>query len=246
LHKAYRREHRAARAAAFVVVATTTLFPTLVLVPQARAAPLSFVQVTSATPQTNQSTISVAYPGAQTSGNTNVVAIGWNSSNGTVSSITDTRGNSYQVAAPLTRGANLSQVIYYAKNIAAAPGGGNTITINFSGAVPFADVRALEYSGIAATNPVDVSASASGSTNPANSGAVTTGTANELIFGAGMTTGAFTAAGTGFTSRIITKPDADIAEDRIVSTVGSYGATATLGGSTSWVMQMVGFRGIAQ
>jgi len=62
-----------------------------------------------------------------------------------------------------------------------------------------------------------------------------------LIFGAGMTAAKFTAAGTGFTSRIITSPDADIAEDKTVSARGSYSAKAQAT-SSSWVMQMATFR----
>ena len=50
-----------------------------------------------------------------------------------------------------------------------------------------------------------------------------------------------TAAGTSFTSRIISDPDGDIAEDRIVTATGSYRATATMT-SGSWIMQMVGFK----
>ena len=50
----------------------------------------------------------------------------------------------------------------------------------------------------------------------------------ELIFGAGMTVNSFSAAGSGFTNRIITTPDADIAEDRNVTRTGSYSATAPL------------------
>ena len=46
-----------------------------------------------------------------------------------------------------------------------------------------------------------------------------------------MTTGGFSTAGTGFTTRIITNPDADIAQDRTVTTAGAYTATASLGGS---------------
>ena len=56
-----------------------------------------------------------------------------------------------------------------------------------------------------------------------------------------MTGGLFSAAGTGFTSRIITQ-DADIAEDRIVTTAGSYSATATLSPSAGWLMQVATFR----
>jgi hypothetical protein len=43
-----------------------------------------------------------------------------------------------------------------------------------------------------------------------------------------MTTGRFTAAGQGFTKRIITSPDVDIVEDRTTSGAGPYNATAPL------------------
>jgi hypothetical protein len=52
-----------------------------------------------------------------------------------------------------------------------------------------------------------------------------------------------TDAGTGWTNRVITNPDGDIAEDRVVSTAGSYSANAPLGAAGPWVMQMVAFKG---
>ena len=64
--------------------------------------------------------------------------------------------------------------------------------------------------------------------------------ANALIFGAGITSGGFSAAGTNFTTRIITNPDGDIAEDRIVTSAGPYSATAPVSGS--WVMQVAAFK----
>jgi hypothetical protein len=80
----------------------------------------------------------------------------------------------------------------------------------------------------------------------ANSGAATTTASRTLIFGAGTTSGGFSAAGSGFTSRIITQPDLDIAEDKLVTTAGSYNATASLVGSAAWVMQMVAFKAANQ
>jgi hypothetical protein len=56
-----------------------------------------------------------------------------------------------------------------------------------------------------------------------------------------MTTTHYTGAGSGFVSRIITTPDADIAEDRIVTTTGSYSAAALVT-TSEWVMQMATFR----
>jgi outer membrane biosynthesis protein TonB len=51
-----------------------------------------------------------------------------------------------------------------------------------------------------------------------------------------------TGPGSGFTKRLLTLPDGDIAEDQIVTAAGSYRATAPLGYWGNWVMQMVAFR----
>src|SRR5262249_5732824 len=110
--------------------------------------------------------------------------------------------------------------------------------------VAYVDIRILEYSGLDQTNPFDVSRSAAGSTASANSGAATTNVARELIVGGGTTSGCFDGAGSGFTARILTSPDCDIAEDRTVTPTGTYSATAPQSGT--WVMQMATFKGTGQ
>ena len=206
--------------------------------------PITFKQLNYSTPQTDQSTVNTAYTGAQTAGNTNIIAIGWNTAAGTISTVTDAAGNAYSLAAPLTRGGgNLSQAIYYAKNIAAAPAG-NTVKVTFSGAMKYVDVRITEYAGLDPTTPVDVTSSSSGSTNSATSGPVTTTAANALLFGAGMTWGIYGNATNGFTTRVLTQPNFDIVADRIVNTVGSYAATAPVTGGGTWLMQLVAFKGV--
>ena len=199
---------------------------------------IAFVQVKSATPQSPSASVAVAYPLAQTAGNLNIVAVGWNDTTSTVTSVIDSRGNTYTLAIGPTSGTGLRQSIYYAKNIAA---GSNTVTVTFNQAAVYVDVRVLEYSGLDTVSPLDVTAGAAGSGTSPNSGSATTTTASELIFGAGMTTTHFTGAGTGFVSRIITYPDADIAEDKTVSSTGSYNAAAPVT-SSAWVMQMATFR----
>ena len=137
-------------------------------------APLAFVQVNAATPQTNQSAVSVTYTSAQIAGDTNILAIGWNNATSNITSVTDSAGNTYQLAVPTARGNGISQAIYYAKNIKAAAAGTNTVTVTFNTATPFVDIRALEYSGLDPVNPFDVGTSASGNGTSANSGTVTT------------------------------------------------------------------------
>ena len=195
------------------------------------AAPPAFVQVNAATPQTNQSSVAVTYTSAQTAGDTNILAIGWNNATSNITSVTDSAGNAYQLAVPTARGSGVSQAIYYAPNIKAAAGRNQHRDRTFNTATPYVDIRALEYSGLDPVNPFDIGTSASGTGTSANSGTVTTTAANALIFGAGMTTGSFGAAPAPFTTRIITNPDADIAQDRIVTTTGAYSATAPLSGS---------------
>jgi hypothetical protein len=200
--------------------------------------------VNAATPQTSQSVVAVKYNGAQTPGNTNILAIGWNNTTSTITSVVDSAGNTYRLAVPKASANGVSQAIWYASNIKAAAAGANTVTVTFSASTAFVDIRALEYAGLDPIDPFDAGASASGNGTSASSGAVTTTATNELIFGAGMTGGLFSAAGAGFANRIITQ-DADIAEDRIVTTAGSYSATATLNPSAGWLMQVATFRAAA-
>jgi hypothetical protein len=205
----------------------------------------AFVQVSAATPQVNESRVGVTYAKAQVAGDTNIVAIGWKNATSDITSIIDSAGNTYHPIST-ARGNGLSQAIYYARNIKAATAGANTLTVSFNTTVPFIDIRATEYSGLDPGNPLDVFHSASGTSTTPNSGPVTTTAAQEVIFGAGTTTGKFSAAGASFTSRIITTPDGDIAEDRFVTATGSYSAAATLSGSAAWIMQVVALRNASQ
>ncbi len=133
---------------------------------RAQAAPVAFVQTNSATPQTPQATVTVTFNAAQTLGNLNVVVVGWNDSTTTVSSVADTKGNTYAVAAPpVVQSGVATQAIYYAKNIASAAAGANTVTVTFNVAARFPDIRIAEYSGIDTVNPLDVSVGAQGSTS---------------------------------------------------------------------------------
>ena len=224
-----------------VVPSTAQSYAATYHVSTAPATP-AFVQVNSATPQTDQSTVAVPYTAAQTAGNINIVAVGWNDATSSITSVTDSAGNLYQLAAPVARGAGLSQAIYYAKNIKAAAAGANTVTARYSGAVPNPDVRITEYGGIDRVNPFDAKASAAGVGATASSGNFTTTGAKELIFGAGMTTGIFTGGAAGFTTRVITPVDGDIVDDRNVTSAGTYTAGAVLNGSNAWVMQGATFR----
>jgi hypothetical protein len=188
----------------------------------------------------------VTYTSAQVAGDTNIIAIGWNNDTSNITSVTDSAGNVYELAVPTARGNGLSQAIYYAKNIKASAAGTNIVTVTFNTATEFVDLRITEYSGLDPVAPFVVGTSASGSSASASSGAVTTTVAKTLIFGAGMTTGGFSAAGTNFTNRMITTPDLDIVEDRFVTTTGAYSAVAPLNGSASWVMQVAAFRAANQ
>src|SRR5436309_2108247 len=71
---------------------------------------------------------------------------------------------------------------------------------------------------------------------------VTATNANDLLVGANLVATRTTGPGTSFTSRMITSPNGDILEDRIVTATGHYSATAPLSSNGQWIMQMVAFR----
>src|SRR5206468_2993711 len=59
---------------------------------------IAFVQTAYSVPQTPQSTVTARYAAAQTAGNLNIVAVGWNDVISHVLSVTDSSGNSYAQA----------------------------------------------------------------------------------------------------------------------------------------------------
>jgi hypothetical protein len=204
-------------------------------------ATISYVQSNYATPQGSQTPVSVTFNAAQAAGDLNVVVVGWNDATAVVNSVTDSRGNAYALAVGPTLGTNLTQSIYYAKNIAAAAAGANTVTVTFSTAAVYPDIRILEYRGADPNNPVDVTAGSNGNSATTSSGSVTTTNPTDLLFGANIVWTSTTGPGSGFSQRLVT-PNGDIAEDRMVKATGSYSATAPDSPSGPWVMQMVAFR----
>lgn len=201
----------------------------------------TFVQQSYSTPQTPQSQVSATYAGAQTAGNTNILAIGWNDTTASLLSVVDSAGNVYQQAMATYRGSGLSQAIYLASNISAASAGSNEVTVTFNQAVVFVDLRVTEYARVQHVNPFDAGVSANGNGSNASTGSLVVPAESELLFAAGMTGAVFSGPGPGFTERIITAPDGDIVEDAIAPSAGSYGATASLSGGT-WLLQLAAFR----
>jgi hypothetical protein len=200
---------------------------------------ITYVQGNYATLSTAQ-TVNVTFTAAQAGGDLNVIVVGWNDSTATVTGVKDSRGNTYTLAVgPAVLSGSLSQSIFYAKNIAAA--GVNTVTVTFSVAAVYPDIRILEYRGADPTNPLDVTAASFGNSTVSSSGSATTTNPTDLIFGANTVFTWTSGPASGFTQRLLT-PYGDIAEDRMVRAAGTYSATAPLGSSGPWVMQMVAFR----
>jgi len=210
------------------------------------APPIAFVQASSnqnvdAPLPTSQNFITVPFKGAQTTGNMNVVVVGWRNSTATVASVTDTVGNVYTLAAGTVVSGTASLAIYYAADILPSPPNTNVVSVAFNGLATTGDVRIAEYSGLDPTNPLDVAVAGQGSNNISGSNSISTTNANDLLIGANEVTTNSTAAGSGYTSRGISI-NGGILEDQIVSATGSYSATATLSGASSWIMQMVAFK----
>jgi YD repeat-containing protein len=210
----------------------------------AASAAITFKQSNFAVPQTSVTSVTVTFTSAQTAGDLNVVVVGWHDSTATVSSIVDTKGNTYAVAVgPTVSSTHGTQTIYYASNIPAAAANGNTVTVTFSTAASKPDVRIAEYSGLLPSAPLDKAIGAVGTTGTAaSSGAITTTYANDLIIGADIAGTTTSAAGSGYTQRILTTTDKDILEDKTVTTAGSNTTTATLSASSWWIMQLAAFK----
>lgn len=214
---------------------TTVLF-LVVLVQQLQAQ--TFVQQNYTYPALS-STASVTFSKVQTAGNLNVVVVGWNDTVASITSVTDSLGNTYQVAVPTKRigsgcaKGGLSEAIYYSSGIKA---GSNTVKVTFSQTACDIDVRAVEYNGV---STLDSMIGNAGNSSVSNSGAINSSSSG-LLIAANMVYTITSGPGPGFTKRVIT-PYGDILEDRVVVR-GTYSGTAPLTSSGNWVMEAVLFK----
>ena len=202
-------------------------------------APIAFIQAASQDSKDSARTVSATYAHPQQAGNLDVVVVGWSDPATTLSSIGDSAGNSYALAGMPTSTSGAVLAIYYASNIASAAS--NTVTVHLD-ASDFPCVAVLEYTGV---TRLDQTTTGSGASATASSGTVVTSAARELVFGAGQPdqnhSANFSGAGSGLNLRVITGISGMLAEDAIVSEVGTYAATAPLTRSSSWVMRVATF-----
>jgi len=210
---------------------------------QSASATIAYVQGNNDDTQSAASAVVVPFTAAQAATDLNVVVVAWNDPSVQVNAVTDTRGNSYVLAVgPVTHAGtyNMTQSIYYAKNIGAATA--NTVTVTFSATTTYPDIRIAEYGGLDTTNPLDVTASGTGFDAMTDSGSVTTTHATDLLVASNSIDTMTTGPGTGYTQRIISFYSGAILEDRTVTTTGSYNATAPQDGAGAYVMQLVAFK----
>src|SRR5580704_2582846 len=199
------------------------------------------VQTTTLYQATTATAISQTFGAASTAKNLIVVHIDYDNQIVSVSSVTDTKGNSYaRINGPTNwNGANYRAELWYAYNITGG-GAATTVTAHLSGApTSFSQIYISEYSGIASSiNPLDQNSVAIGATAAVSSGAKTTTYSNELIYGASIGASGILTTGGGFTNR--STANQNIIEDKNVATAGSYNTSFTSAGG-NWIAQMATF-----
>jgi hypothetical protein len=188
-----------------------------------------------------------------TTGNLIVVTVEYDSPTATISSVTDSKGNTYNLAVGPTNwspGGVTHTATYYASNITGG-GAAITVTVNLTGpATTAVELFQFEYSGVSAVSPLDQASAASGLSGACgtpcnlNSGAKTTTQVNELIYGFGASTiGGID--GSSYTLR--SAFDTQFVGDTLAAATGSYSFDASAsGGPRDWVAQMVTFKGNLQ
>ena len=212
---------------------------------------IAYIQGAFVADDSYANTMSASFPGNTASGDLIVVAVSWDTSANAQPTVSDSQGNTYALATTSNNTAtDQGLAVYYAANIA---GGADTVTVTLNPSAGYRRLAVQEYSGIATTNPVDVTAedinvNGSTSTDSVTSTSATTTVNGDLIFGvATQDSGTDTiSAGTGFAQRVAVNNGSDnpmLTEDLVQNAAGSVAATFTLLTPGSYQAQMVAFKG---
>ncbi len=177
---------------------------------------------------------------ATTAGRLLVCIITCNNSQ-TISSLSDTAGNSFTDCAVDSSVSGSGRVgIWYAKNITA--NAANKVTVNYSASTNVRRMFVQEVVGIDTVTPFDIGDGANtGSGTSMTTNSVATSRPNEILFG-GINGNTTFVAGSGYT---IAELSGAGWEYKIVSAAGSYVADATQA-SGSWAISIATFKGATQ
>lgn len=190
---------------------------------------------------------SVAFPSNVTSGNLLVAAGGSATTTPTGATLDDTLTSTWTLT-PITTGGGAAFLTngtlgYFTGIYFATAGSTGADTVTFTppvGSAGFSRLFIFEFTGGSGWS-VDQAATGASTSTTASAGPVSTTVANEAIVAFPIFNAGTPAAGTGFTG--LTAANNEIAEYQIVSSTGSYTATATTSTSTAWMIQMVTFQG---
>jgi hypothetical protein len=177
-----------------------------------------------------------AFTSNVTKGNLLIVAGGAYSGAGTVSAPTDTLTNAWTLVIQTNTAAGCGGAcgayLYYA---IANASGADTVSMAFS-----ATDLALSLAEISGANAVDQKAAANGTSTTAASGNMNTNAANELMFAFIITNDGTVTPVSPFTL-VAANSVNTLSESDIVSTTGTYNATATLASSNEWLCVAASF-----
>ena len=192
----------------------------------------------------SHNSIGLAFGNSSTAHNLIVVHLTWDNQSIDVSSVTDTKSNTYHLVPGSTvnwgTGAtSYRSALYYAYNISVS-GAALSITANLNGFTNnLYEIYISEYSNVLTTSdPLDKTRTTASSGTTVSSGAVTTTATNELIYGVAIGASLTIGTGPGFTGR--SNAQDNIVEDKSSSSVSSYSATFSGGGF--WVASVATFK----
>ena len=198
--------------------------------------PAKVQDTTGSTSSSGSSLTTTAFASSTTSGNTIIVSIATYST--TVSSVTDSKSNTYTLITSSNYNGSAYVYMYYAYNITG--GSSHTVTANLASTGSDVTIIAREVSGLGiASSPLDKSHSASGSsTSPASGSTATTTQAVEYVIGMAANWGGDTyTVGSGYgdlkTDSAVSDTSMAI-EDLVTSTTGAQNATFTQSSSWNW------------
>ncbi|MCW2763240.1 MAG: hypothetical protein JWR85_3441, partial [Marmoricola sp.] len=179
-----------------------------------------------------------------TAGNLIVVSLSF-ASTGTTFTCTDDRGDTFSNAAQVTSSGQTAGICY-AANVA---GGSTTVTVTYGAASTYRAIILSEYSGVATSNPVDVTSvntgTATTATDNVTSNIATTTQTGNLIVGLvdDITGNAVVSAGTGYTPRQASAAGERIlVQDKVFNGTGTVASTNTFSTPDAYNSVLVAFK----